>query len=161
MTSLFSQRDSSSKWFVTYEELPKEPSYYPTYCTGWIYITNPGTAAAMVEAATRLRFFWIDDVWVTGYIARDLNITHIDMMKYWTMNKGQLLLYKSIQNPTIYHEDFLSGPMDRDEEVSLALHRRATWCYNFNCFNNIYWEQLTDQSSLLLNFNVIMKLFPL
>ena len=134
---------------------------YPTYCTGWIYITTPGTAAAIVEAATRLKFLWIDDAWVTGYIAGDLNITHLDMMKYWTMNKGQLLLYKSTQNPTIYHEDFVSGPMDRDEELSLALHRRATWCYNFNCYNNIYREQLTDQSSLLVNFNVIKKLFPL
>ena len=113
---------------------------YPTYCTGWIYITTPGTAAAIVEAATRLKFFWIDDAWVTGYIAGDLNITHLDMMKYCTMNKSQLL-YKSLQRPTIYHEDFVSGPMDRDEELSLALHRRATWCYNFNCYNNIYRDQ--------------------
>ena len=124
---------------------------YPTYCTGWIYITTPGTAAAIVEAATRLKFLWIDYAWVTGYIAWDLNITHLDMMKYWTMNKGQLLLYKSIQNPTIYHEDFLSGPMDRDEEVSLGLHRRATWCYLYNCYNNIY----RDQSA---NISVIKKL---
>ena len=58
---------------------------YPTYCTGWIYITTPGTAAAIVEAATRLKFFWIDDAWVTGYIAEDLKITHLDMMKYCTM----------------------------------------------------------------------------
>ena len=49
------------------------------------------------------------------------------------MNKSQLL-YKSIQNPTIHHEDFLSGSMDR-EELSLALHRRAT------CYNNIYRDQ--------------------
>ena len=124
---------------------------YPTYCIGWIYITTPATAAAIVDAATRLKFFWIDDAWVTGYIAEDLNITHLDMMKYWTMNKGQLLLYKSTQNPTIYHEDFVSGPMDRDEELSLALHRRATWCYNFNCYNNIY----RDQSA---NISVIKKL---
>ena len=106
--------------------------------------TTPDTAAAIVEAATRLKFFWIDDAWVTGYIAEDLNITHLDMMKYCTMNKSQLL-YKSIQNPTIYHEDFLSGPMDRDEEVSLALHRRATWCYNFNCYNNIYRDHADER----------------
>ena len=116
------------------------------------------TARAIADAATRVKFFWIDDVWVTGYIARHLNITHLDISKFWTMQSKQLLLYKSVQNPTIYHEDFVSGPMDRDEELSLALHRRATWCYNFNCYNNIYREQLTDQSSQLLNFNVIKKL---
>ena len=112
---------------------------YPTYCSSWIYITTPDTAAAMVEVAIRLKFSWIDDVWVTGYIAGDLKITHLDMMKC-TMNESQLL-YKSIQNPTIYHEDFLSGPMDRDEELSLAMHRRATWCYLYNCYNNIYRDQ--------------------
>ena len=26
--------------------VPQEADVYPTYCTGWIYITNPGTAAA-------------------------------------------------------------------------------------------------------------------
>ena len=93
---------------------------YPTYCTGWIYITTPGTAAAIVKANARLKFFWTDDAWVTGYIAGDLKITHLDMMKYCTMNKSQ-----SLQNPTIYHQNFLSGPMDRDKELSLALHRRT------------------------------------
>ena len=117
----------------------------------------------MVEAATRVKFFWIDDVWVTGYIARHLDITHLDIIKFWTMNKAQLLLYKSIQNPTIYHEDFLSGPMDREEELSLALHRRATWCYNYNCFNNIYREEREDspvQTNQMVNFNAIKNLFP-
>ena len=137
-----------------------EVETYPPYCTGWIYITNPGTAGALAEAATNLKFFWIDDAWVTGYIAGDLNITHLDMMKYWTMNKGQLLLYKSIQNPTIYHEDFVSGPMDRDEELSLALHRRATWCYKYKCYNNIYREHSPVQISQQVNNNVIKKVFP-
>ena len=136
---------------------------YPTYCTGWIYITTPGTAAAIVEAATRLKFLWIDDAWVTGYIARDLNITHLDIRQFWTESKAQLLLHKSIQNPTIYHKDFLSGPMDREEELSLALHRRATWCYNYNCFNNIYREEREDspvQTNQMVNFNAIKNLFP-
>ena len=117
----------------------------------------------MVEAATRLKFFWIDDAWVTGYIARDLNITHLDIRQFWTESKAQLLLHKSIQNPTIYHEDFLSGPMDREEELSLALHRRATWCYNYNCFNNIYREEREDspvQTNQMVNFNAIKNLFP-
>ena len=92
---------------------------------------------------------------MTGYIAGDLKITHLDVMKYWTMNKSQLL-YKSIQNPTIYHEDFVSGPMDRVEEVSLALHRRATWCYNFNCYNNIYRDQADDPNPNNVHKTVVL-----
>ena len=26
-------------------------------------------------------------------------------------------------------------------ELSLAMHRRATWCYLYNCYNNIYRDQ--------------------
>ena len=112
------------------------------------------------RAATSVKFFWIDDVWVTGYIAKHLNISHQDIGTIWTMNKGQLLLYKSIQNPSIYHQDFLSGPMDGDFELSQALHRRATWCYVNTCYNNIYHELSPGNISHLVNFNVVKKLFP-
>ena len=99
-------------------------------------------------------------MWVTGFLASHLNIHHLDMAKYWTMQKGQLLLYKSIQNPDIYQEDFVSGPMDRDAGLSLALHRRATWCYVNQCYNNIYHQHKPHRISKLANFNIIKKLFP-
>ena len=107
------------------------------------------------RAATSVKFFWIDDVWVTGYLAQHLNIQHLDMVKYWTMNKGKLLLYKSIQNPDIYNEDFVSGPMDRDLGLSMAIHRRAKWCYVNKCYNNVYQEHPPHRISEMVNFNMI------
>ena len=155
-----SQRDPASKWFVSPEEIPPTTLVYPTDCTGWLYLTNPGTAAALVRAATAVKFFWIDDVWVTGFLARHLAIQHLDIIKYWTMQRGRLLLYKSIQNPDIYHEDFVSGPMDRDAGLSLALHRRARWCHLNRCYNNIYQQHKPHRITELLNLNMIKKLFP-
>ena len=37
-------RDRNSKWFVSYEEIPREEGndLYPDDCTGWLWITNPG-----------------------------------------------------------------------------------------------------------------------
>ena len=62
--------------YVTYDEIPaSDPDVFPDYCTGWVYILNPGTAAALAEAAQHIKFLWIDDAWVTGYIAAFLNIT--------------------------------------------------------------------------------------
>ena len=145
---------------MSYDEIPRDAKSYPTDCSGWIYITNPGTAGAIAEAATKVNFFLIDDVWVTGYIASHLNIHHLDIMKFWTMNRGQLLLYKSIQNPEIYHQDFVSGPMDRDNALSLALHRRASWCFLHTCHNNIYREHKPNKISELVNQNILSKLFP-
>ena len=49
---------------------------YPDYCTGWLWITTPGTAGKIAQAAKVLKFFWIDDVWITGYIPQHLNISH-------------------------------------------------------------------------------------
>ena len=37
---------------------------------------NSGTSKALAEAAKVLKFFWIDDVWVTGYLAKFLQIEH-------------------------------------------------------------------------------------
>ena len=92
---------------------------------------------------------------MTGYLAQHLNIHHLDMIKYWTMQRGQLLLYKSIQNPDIYNEDFVSGPMDRDLGLSMAIHRRARWCYVNKCYNNVYQEHPPHRISEMVNFNMI------
>eukprot|EP00092_Neocalanus_flemingeri_P033683 GFUD01036616.1.p1 GENE.GFUD01036616.1~~GFUD01036616.1.p1 ORF type:complete len:397 (+),score=103.23 GFUD01036616.1:92-1282(+) len=159
-------RDPASKWFVPYETIPKDKNakgkteFYPTDCTGWIYITNPGTANRLAKAAQTNRFFWIDDVWVTGYLAKALKIQHQDMMQFWTMKAGALLLYKSIQNPLIYHNDFISGPMDRDLSLSMALHRRARWCYQNKCYNNIYYQHNPLKIGEMVNSQMIKKFFP-
>ena len=66
-----------SKYTITHDEIPaSDPDVFPDYCSGWVYILNPGTAAALAEAAQHIKFLWIDDAWVTGYIAAYLNITH-------------------------------------------------------------------------------------
>ena len=142
------------------QDIANGTELYPDDCTGWLWITSPGTAREIARAAQIVKFFWIDDVWVTGYLASHLHIHHLDMMKYWTMQKGQLLLYKSIQNPDIYQEDFVSGPMDRDAGLSLALHRRATWCYVNKCYNNIYQQHKPHRITELANLNMIKKHFP-
>ena len=41
-----------------------------------------------------MTFFWIDDVWVTGYLAQHLGIEHQDCIQHWTMKRDQLLLHK-------------------------------------------------------------------
>ena len=68
-----------SKWTVSYDEIPaSDPDVYPDYCCGRVTILTPETAAAIVEAVQQIKFpkfLWIEDVWVTGYLADYLNIT--------------------------------------------------------------------------------------
>ena len=137
-------RDPTNKWFISYNDIPKQENaegdeFYPTSCSGWIYITTPGTARRLAEAATTSEFFWIDDVWVTGYLAKKLEIKHQDLIQFWTMTAAELLMTKTVQNPQTYHMDYISGPMNRDYDLSMALHKKARWCYQNKCYNNIYY----------------------
>ncbi|XP_047740241.1 beta-1,3-galactosyltransferase 5-like [Hyalella azteca] len=62
----------NNKWQVTQEEYVGDE--YPTYLSGWFYIAPMETARKLVGNAHRFRYFWIDDVFVTGIIAQDLQI---------------------------------------------------------------------------------------
>ena len=48
-----------------------------------------------------------------------------DVNQYWTMTSKQLLLHKAVQSPHDYFPDYISGPMDRDRSLTMALQRRA------------------------------------
>ena len=76
------------------------------------------------------------------------------------MRSDQLLLYKSIQNPDDYINDYLCGPMNRDADLNMALHRRARWCYIHKCNNNIYNERTFKTFNELTLSNIIVKIFP-
>ena len=69
-------RDPESKSYVSYEEISKEEAPtngFPTYCTGWIYILNPGTARRLdfkhkficfiyIHTYITLHYFWMSQI---------------------------------------------------------------------------------------------------
>ena len=112
---------------------------YPAHCTGWMYATTPLTARRLVKAAQMSKkMFWIDDVWVTGFLAEDLQIEHKDVATFFTMSTEELLLQKVLQNQAKQMKDFLAGPMNRDFQISKVLAEKAKWCYAKKCYNEIY-----------------------
>ncbi|ODM92808.1 Beta-1,3-galactosyltransferase 1, partial [Orchesella cincta] len=58
-----------SKWSVTMDEYPH--SVYPRYCGGLAYLATGDVVARILDVSDRVKFFWIDDVFVTG-ILREL-----------------------------------------------------------------------------------------
>lgn len=68
------KRTYRSKWRVSSKEYPYR--HYPTYCPGWAIIYSPDVAFKLYDEAQRSEFFWIDDVHITGTLAKRLNITH-------------------------------------------------------------------------------------
>ena len=63
-----------------------------------------------------------------------------DLIQLWTMNADQFLQHKSIQSLVDYVPDYLSGPMNKDKDLNMALQKCARWCYLNKCNNNIYYE---------------------
>ena len=75
------------------------------------------------------------------------------------MSSKALLLHKAVQNPEIYHPDFLSGPTDKDMSLASVLERKSSWCYLNTCNNNIYYRDKKVTQDEMTSFNLIRKLF--
>ena len=67
------RRDAQDKWFVSRKEYPYE--FYPDHCEGFAYIVSgPNTAAKLYNSSLFTPYFWIDDVYVTGFLRRNSKI---------------------------------------------------------------------------------------
>ncbi|KAJ2938775.1 hypothetical protein O0L34_g781 [Tuta absoluta] len=76
------KRQKHNKWYVSWEEFGR--SVYPSYLSGWYYITTPQVAAALVEEALYHPPFWIDDVFITGILAEATGIKLRNLPKgFW------------------------------------------------------------------------------
>ena len=116
------------KYYIPYDMVARtgEPGkeFFPEYISGNLRISNPGTARAIAEAARVVRFLWLEDVWLTGYIAQYLHIEHLvgdspfpssvtkSMLQpcgqFWTQHEDELFIQKGLQNPSVYFKDFIS-----------------------------------------------------
>ena len=68
------RRDKSDKWYVSREEYPGDK--YPPWCEGFAYITKPHLVRKLYDMSLQTQYYWIDDVYVTGILAKKLNVTH-------------------------------------------------------------------------------------
>ncbi|KAK5986764.1 Hexosyltransferase [Trichostrongylus colubriformis] len=66
-------RNNASKWYATMEEW-SEPMY-PPYCSGWCYLAPITVVERLISVAHSQRFFWIDDVFITGVLRKAANVS--------------------------------------------------------------------------------------
>lgn len=74
------KRTYRSKWRVSFKEYSKR--YYPPYCPGFAIIYSSDVVFRLYSAAQKHKYFWIDDVLITGVIASSINITITSMKPY-------------------------------------------------------------------------------
>ena len=61
------------KWRVSNEEYAA--NYYPTYCPGLGLVMTGDLPPRLFAASLYEKYFWIDDVYITGLLARTVNAT--------------------------------------------------------------------------------------
>jgi Galactosyltransferase len=66
------KRTYRSKWRVSYDEF--NDKYYPNHCPGFSILYSTDVAHQLYAKAQQLKYFWIDDVHITGNVASKLNI---------------------------------------------------------------------------------------
>lgn len=71
------RRTTDDKWFVTEHEYPY--SKYPPYCEGFAYIMSFDVSKSLYETSSEVKFYWIDDVFVTGFVALKAGVFQRDL----------------------------------------------------------------------------------
>lgn len=68
-------RDTFSKWYVAPTEF--QGKFYPDYCSGTAYTFSSNIILDLYKKASQLELFRMEDVFISGLAAQNLNITHI------------------------------------------------------------------------------------
>ncbi|XP_044766994.1 beta-1,3-galactosyltransferase 5-like [Coccinella septempunctata] len=73
-------RSYRSKWRVSFSEYPAKN--YPTYCPGWFLLYSQNVVFNLYKEAQKSKYFWIDDIHLTGTLVKKLNLVHEDSKPY-------------------------------------------------------------------------------
>ncbi|KAG5898227.1 hypothetical protein JTB14_005603 [Gonioctena quinquepunctata] len=73
------------RWGVSFEEYPEK--IYPYHCSGFAIIYPRRAVFRLYEEAQKTKYFWIDDVHVSGTLAKLANITHTGIEKLILSNE--------------------------------------------------------------------------
>lgn len=66
-------RNKKSKWYVSQEEFSDK--YYEKYCSGFFLLFTMDLVRGMYEVAKYVKFFWVDDYYMTGMLAKRVKAT--------------------------------------------------------------------------------------
>ncbi|XP_064292888.1 beta-1,3-galactosyltransferase 5-like [Plodia interpunctella] len=80
------ERDNTSKYFVTEEEFPG--SKYPPFVSGPAYLMSTDVTRDLFAAAAEEPYLKIEDVFITGILAKILNIKQIHVKAFYKLFDG-------------------------------------------------------------------------
>lgn len=124
-------REPANKWYVTKQEYQK--NMYPPFVSGWFYITTPKVAGKLVHLSEQTPYFWIDDVYVTGILAKQLKIKHYNLNKIYAVHSEYLECCVRDLKVHNYDCDLLIGPNGGDNNMFFTFNNVMSKCLNRKC----------------------------
>lgn len=124
-------RNQANKWFVSPQEY--SGNVYPSYLSGWLYITNPKTAKRLVEQADKSSIFWIDDTWVTGILRESLHIPMQRLNDWFSANPEFLNCCVRDLKLSSLECDLYVGPNGGDAKLLIEFLHNVEKCYYDEC----------------------------
>lgn len=128
-------RSEGSKWRVTESEYPG--SFFEDYCSGWAYLADMDAVRAMVTEAQYRPYFWVDDVHVTGTLARMGGVSLSRINHKYTTEADSLALWAKPGDPRdsggFLDWGYAFGPTWGDVTLVARAHRKALWCRRRAC----------------------------
>lgn len=97
-------RNKNIKWYVTKEEYEK--NWFGRYCSGSAFILTSDIVPEMFNASLHIRFFWIDDYYVSGLLIRAINASYENLKSLYTIDSKDIenrYMQKHGQPPVFSH----------------------------------------------------------
>lgn len=88
-------RKKGSKWYVKPEEF--EENVYGEHCIGAAYVISGDAPPLVYNTSLYVKFFWIDDYYITGPLMRTNNFTYVSWNRLFKFAPSQFN-YTSLQN---------------------------------------------------------------
>lgn len=120
------KREPANKWFVTEDEFA--PNFYPKFVSGWLYVTTYSVALKLLENLQfTSKYFWIDDVFITGILREKAEIELVDIREMFTTDFG--FLKCCIENGRKGLKcEFSVGPNGGDTELQIRFKEFSQFC---------------------------------
>ena len=123
-------REPANKWYVTKDEYL--PDSYPLFVSGWFYITTHSVASKLInQAKSYSKYFWIDDVFITGILRKKTNIQLVNIYEMFALNFSFLKCCIDGGKNGLKCE-FSIGPNGGDAELQVQFKEFADLC-RFKC----------------------------
>ncbi|XP_045466327.1 beta-1,3-galactosyltransferase 5-like [Harmonia axyridis] len=130
------KRVRANKWYVTKEEYSSE--IYPPFVSGWLYITTVTVSKKLENLASGEKYFWIDDVFVTGILAKKINIKMYNIKEYYTDHPQYFQCCLNDYKNNKLDCDIIIGPNGGRTNLFYEFNSVFSACFNGSCNARLY-----------------------